>query len=176
MKDEPCSSLRVMTDKDLDLVLSWRNHPEVRKYMYTQHEIGFDEHFKWFSHASKDANRHLLIFELDDKPLGFINIYVHGKSGVSEWGFYMAPEAARGTGMILGLDALKYAFVNVDLHKLCGQALAYNERSVKFHEKLGFKQEGVLREHHFDGNKYHDVVCFGLLASEWHQSNAEIVR
>jgi UDP-4-amino-4,6-dideoxy-N-acetyl-beta-L-altrosamine N-acetyltransferase len=54
------------------------------------------------------------------------------------------------------------------LHKLCGQALAFNERSIRFHQNLGFRREGVLRQQHFDGEQYHDVVCFGLLASEWH--------
>jgi len=36
--------------------------------------------------------------------------------------------------------------------------------------RLGFQREGVLRQQHFDGQQYHDVVCFGLLANEWHHA------
>ncbi|NWB91929.1 UDP-4-amino-4,6-dideoxy-N-acetyl-beta-L-altrosamine N-acetyltransferase [Pseudomonas agarici] len=155
-----------MTREDLERVLSWRNHQEVRRYMYTQHEISLVEHTRWFERVSLDASRHLLIFENDVVPLGFVNIHQIAVGGVADWGFYTAPDAPQGTGRQLGQAALHYAFGQAGLHKICGQAIAHNERSIKFHLNLGFQQEGTLREQHFDGERYHDVVCFGLLASD----------
>lgn len=160
-----------MGEGDLEQVLSWRNHPNVRRYMYTQHEISLDEHARWFSRTSQDPNRHLLVFEIDAEPLGFINIHQMGSGGVADWGFYVAPDAPKGTGQTLGQAAMRYAFEVASLHKLCGQALVFNERSIRFHVKLGFQREGVLRQQHFDGQQYHDVICFGLLANEWHHGN-----
>lgn len=162
------AGVRPMTEGDLERVLSWRNHPEVRRFMYTQHEISLEEHARWFTRASQDGERHLLIFEIDATPLGFININRIASGGIADWGFYVAPDAPKGTGRALGVTALRYAFDSASLHKLCGQALAFNERSIRFHLNLGFQREGVLRQQHFDGQQYHDVVCFGLLASEWH--------
>lgn len=156
-----------MSAPDLERVLTWRNHLSVRRYMYTQHEITFAEHTRWFERVSTDANYHLLIFEVNDKPLGFINIHQIAAGGIADWGFYMAPEAPKGIGKQLGLAALHYAFTTAGLHKICGQALAYNERSIRFHQSLGFLEEGLQREQHFDGQHYHDVLCFGLLANEW---------
>lgn len=163
--------VRPMTEEDLERVLAWRNHENVRCYMYTQHEISFAEHKRWFDQASQDSSRHLLVFESDAVALGFINMHRIAPGGVAEWGFYAAPDAPKGTGRQLGQAALHYAFNCAGLHKLCGRALAYNERSIKFHLNLGFLQEGVLREQHFDGQNYHDVVCFGLLASDWQANN-----
>ncbi|WP_420848687.1 UDP-2,4-diacetamido-2,4,6-trideoxy-beta-L-altropyranose hydrolase [Pseudomonas silesiensis] len=165
------SRVRSMTREDLELVLGWRNHDEVRRYMYTQDEISLADHTRWFEKASQDASRHLLIFEDDGVPLGFINIHKIAPGGIADWGFYAAPEAPRGTGRRLGEAALQYAFSHAALHKICGQALSYNERSIKFHLKLGFQQEGSLREQHFDGQRYQDVVCFGLLATDWQANN-----
>lgn len=162
-------SVRKMESADLEMVFSWRNHPDVRKYMYTRHEIQFDEHQAWFARASVDPAKHLLVFEQDSVPLGFINIQLISEAGVADWGFYVAPGAPRGTGGNLGAEALRYAFSDLGIHKICGQALRFNERSIRFHTKLGFTQEGVLRQQHFDGQSYHDVVCFGLLASEWQE-------
>ncbi|MNG00760.1 Spermidine N(1)-acetyltransferase [compost metagenome] len=159
--------VRPMTHEDLEQVLAWRNHEEVRRYMYTQHEISLVEHTRWFERASQDSSRHLLVFESNAVPLGFINLHQIAPGGVADWGFYAAPDAPKGTGRQLGHAAIQYAFTQAGLHKLCGQALAYNERSIKFHLSQGFQQEGILREQHFDGQNYHDVVCFGLLASEW---------
>ncbi len=152
---------------DLAQVLTWRNHLDVRRYMYTQHEINFDEHSQWFARASQDSNRHLLIFEIDSTPMGFINIHRIAAGGIADWGFYASPQAPKGTGKALGQAVLNYAFGEMRLHKLCGQALAYNDRSIKFHKSLGFKAEGVLREQYFDGQRYHDIHCFGILASDW---------
>lgn len=160
-----------MTNEDLTRVLAWRNHEEVRRYMYTQHEISLAEHSRWFERASQDSNRHLLVFESNAVPLGFINLHQIAFGGVADWGFYAAPDAPKGTGRQLGQAALQYAFIHLGLHKLCGQALGHNERSIRFHRSLGFQQEGILREQHFDGQSYHDVVCFGLLASEWQPNN-----
>lgn len=164
------SRVRLMNQSDLEQILAWRNDPEVRRYMYTQHKISLDEHTRWFESASQDASRHLLVFESDGVPLGFINIHQINTGGVADWGFYAAPDAPKGTGRQLGHAVQHYVFVRAGLHKLCGQALAYNERSIRFHRNLGFQQEGILREQHFDGQNYHDVVCFGLLASEWQAS------
>lgn len=157
-----------MNERDLAQILSWRNHPNVRRYMYTNHEISFEEHTRWFARASQDVDRHILIFEIDSTPFGFINIHLIGRGGVADWGFYTAPDAPKGTGRTLGQAVLGYVFEAAGLHKLCAQVLAFNEHSIRFHLNLGFKQEGVLCQQHFDGLQYHDVLCFGLLANEWH--------
>jgi UDP-4-amino-4,6-dideoxy-N-acetyl-beta-L-altrosamine N-acetyltransferase len=160
--------VRPMLHSDLERVLGWRNHPEVRRYMYTQQEIALDEHRKWFERTLQDRKKHLLIYESCGESLGFVNIGELGCGHIADWGFYAAPDAPRGTGRQLGSAALQHAFGDLHLHKVCGQVLAVNERSLRFHESLGFRPEGVLRDQHFDGERYHDIVCFGLLRDEWH--------
>jgi len=164
-------SVRPMNEGDLNEVLFWRNHPDVRRYMFTQHEISLEEHSRWFARASQDPASHILVFEFDTIPVGFINIHQIASGGIADWGFYVAPDAPKGASRSLGQAALRYAFETVALHKLCGQSLSFNERSIRFHLNIGFKREGFMRQQHFDGQQYCDVVCFGLLANEWHQAN-----
>jgi len=156
-----------MAADDLARVLAWRNHPEIRRYMYTTHEISLQEHTAWFQRASADARKHLLLFEADGVPMGFANLSVADRSAIAEWGFYVAPDAPRGTGFRLGRAVLNHAFGPLGLHKVCGEALEFNERSIKFHGHLGFRQEGVLRDQHFNGEAYCSIVMFGLLSHEW---------
>jgi UDP-4-amino-4,6-dideoxy-N-acetyl-beta-L-altrosamine N-acetyltransferase len=163
----PQQWVRPMTAADLERVLVWRNNLEIRRYMYTQHMISLEEHVRWFEKASQDPKRHLLMFESNAIPLGFINIHQIAPGGIADWGFYAAPDAPKGTGRQLGIATLRYAFTEAAVHKLCGQALIYNERSIRLHQSLGFQQEGILRQQHFDGLNYHDVMCFGLIVSEW---------
>ncbi|MCY1275183.1 pseudaminic acid biosynthesis N-acetyl transferase [compost metagenome] len=138
----------------------------VSRYMFDQRPIQLNEHIQWFARASNDPNRTLLIFERDGQPKGHVN-FTHKPGAIAEWGFYIAPDSEKGTGTQLTKSALKYAFQELRLHKVSAQVLAYNERSIRLHHKLHFQQEGILRSQHFDGNNYHNIHCFGLLASEW---------
>ncbi|QJD72423.1 UDP-4-amino-4,6-dideoxy-N-acetyl-beta-L-altrosamine N-acetyltransferase [Marinobacterium sp. LSUCC0821] len=156
-----------MEESDLEQVLSWRNHPEIRRYMYSTHEIPMDEHCAWYASSSTDPRVELLIYEQGCKAQGFVNITRTGCANVADWGFYMAPDAPKGCGRDLGKQALDYAFTKLRLHKVCGEVLGVNTRSIAFHKSLGFTEEGRLREQHCDASKFHDVVCFGLLSSEW---------
>ena len=164
----PSTTLRPLQEADLSLVRQWRNHPDVRRYMYTQHEIAEAEHQAWFRRSQENPRRHLMLAESNDHPFGFVSIQLEdAESHRATWGFYLAPDAQRGGGQGLGLAALAYTFGQLGLHKLCGEALATNQRSLTFHERLGFTRESHLRDHHFDGHTYHDVIGFGLLRSEW---------
>jgi len=159
--------LRLMTAADLESVLALRNHAEIRRYMFTQHEISSEEHASWFDHASNNAGIELLVFEMDKQCCGFVQFKETNYYGVVDWGFYAAPDAPKGTGRKLGLAALVHAFKKENLHKICGQALHWNQPSINFHQSLGFVQEGVLRDQYFDGANYHDLICFGMLKHEW---------
>lgn len=160
-------NVRAMVADDLEAVLEWRNHPEVARYMFTRHKITRSEHLDWFQHASQDPDRHLLIVEEADRPLGFAGFTIAGSKCVADWGFYTVPRSPRGTGRKLGNAVLGYAFARLTLHKVCGRSLAFNSRSIALHKALGFQHEGVLRDQHFDGKRYHDVILFGLLTREW---------
>jgi UDP-4-amino-4,6-dideoxy-N-acetyl-beta-L-altrosamine N-acetyltransferase len=156
-----------MVEADLEQVLEWRNHPTVRRYMYSTHEIRTDEHRVWFVNANNNPALALLIYEQDGKSQGFVNITRTRSPEVADWGFYLAPGAPKGSGVELGKQALNYAFARLNLHKVCGQAIRFNTRSIAFHKRLGFTEEGCMRDQHFDGRQFHDVLCFGLLSNEW---------
>lgn len=156
-----------METGDLADVLAWRNHQDVRRYMYTSREITATEHADWFEKSKIDASRKLLIFELDQRPSGFINFKQLSDSSSAVWGFYLAPGVAKGTGSILGQVAMNFAFNSLQLEKVCAEVLAFNERSIRFHLRLGFNKEEVKPQCYFDGHGYHDVHCFGLHREKW---------
>lgn len=159
--------LRRMTAADLESVLELRNHAEVRRYMLTQHEISRQEHEAWFDRASQNPSLELLVLEIDEECCGFVQFKETNYLGVVDWGFYAAPDAPKGTGRKLGLAALAHVFKTEKLHKICGQALHWNQPSIELHKSLGFVQEGILRDQHFDCAGYHDLICFGMLKREW---------
>lgn len=160
---------------DLPMLLGWRNAPSIRAVMFNRREILPDEHSAWFERMSDDHKHRLLIIEASGEPLGFVQFSDACAGSVSSWGFYARPDAARGAGRRIGLAALDFAFRNLNVHKVCGEALAFNEASIRLHERLGFTREGVLRHKHQDDTAYHDVLRFGLLQNEWEAARTALL-
>ncbi len=163
--------VRLLTEDDLGMLLSWRNHIDVRRFMYTQHEISIQEHTNWFESVKDNPQKCLLICEQNHQPFAFGSLSILGHGKIADWGFYAAPHAPRGMGSHLAGGILEHAFNVLHLNKLCSEALAYNEKSIKFQEGLGFSREGLLRGQHYDGSDFIDVIRFGLLHAEWKQNS-----
>lgn len=167
--DQVCPIIRPMHSADLQRVWHWRNHEQIRRFMFHQAPIAWQDHVAWFERAVQDCSKSLLIFEASGEPAGFAHLDVTGEGGLAQWGFYCSPQAPKGYGMLLCGEVLRYGFEHLRLHRICGQILAYNEASLRLHARLGFALEGILRDGYFDGQDYHAVHCFGLLSEEWSQ-------
>lgn len=160
-------TLRKMQQDDLELVRSWRNHPDVRCHMLTQHEISAEEHAQWFSRVQQDPQRHVVLVHENQQPLGLAHFTPVNPHGVVDWGFYLVPQAAKGSGSKLARMALDYAFKQQGWHKVCGQVISINAASRRFHLKMGFTLEGVWREQVWIHREWLSLWCYGLLADDW---------
>ena len=66
---------------------------------------------------------------------------------------------------------LKYGFMERRLRKCNSACAGYNTASIELHRKLGFIQEGRLRQDSFYNGAYHDEILFGLLLDEYKATN-----
>lgn len=160
-------SARRMSENDLEYVLAWRNHPDIRRFMLSQHEITIAEHRAWFDHASRDETRALLVIEEHGQPRGCVIFSGVQKNATADWSFYSAPGNPAGSGTRICSTALDFAFSELELHKVAGQVLDFNQASICVHQRLGFTQEGNLREHSLINGTHHSLLCFGVLSDEW---------
>ena len=64
------SHIRPIIHADLELVLAWRYHIDVRRFMHTQHEITLVEHLSWFERALKDPKKTLADFRDQPSTMG----------------------------------------------------------------------------------------------------------
>jgi ribosomal-protein-serine acetyltransferase len=61
-----------------------------------------------------------------------------------------------------------YAFEQLHLNKVEIHCATRNRRSRAIPERLGFTQEGSIRQAEKFADHYNDLVIYGMLASEWH--------
>lgn len=158
--------IRRLSVNDLALIRQWRNHPSVRPYMFNQQVINATEHQQWFLDKSKDSSQHLLIYEDQGKPQGFLSFSIK-ENLEADWGFYKAPDTERGTGKILGKLSLDYAFKKIGIRKINAQVIDFNLASLKFHEQLGFSKNRIGQNEYQTKNKYYDVHHFNISAETW---------
>ena len=62
---------------------------------------------------------------------------------------------------------LNHSFKTMNFHRLEAEVVDYNPQAKVLFEKLGFLQEGILREAKFFEGNYHDIISYGILAEEW---------
>lgn len=170
MSDLAFLTVRRMREDDLELVRDWRNHTKVRQSMLTQHEITPLEHRSWYDRRSSDASFALLLIEEHDEAIGCVIFSNVGLGSTAEWSFYAKPSSPAGVGTRICSAAIDFAFHELRVHKVVGQVLAYNNGSIRLHQRLGFSKEGILRQHCQINGRYIDLLCFGMLASEWQRS------
>jgi RimJ/RimL family protein N-acetyltransferase len=122
---------------------------------------------------------HNLVFGIrtvdDDVLIGTVGFFeIEWSNGVAWLGMGIGRQEYwdRGLGSeALGL-ALRYAFQEMNLHRVTLTVLAYNPRAIRLYEKVGFRHEGTLREFgERDGQRY-DMLLYGLLRREWQAHEA----
>lgn len=62
---------------------------------------------------------------------------------------------------------LHYFFQELRYQKVIVDIYAFNQASLKLHERLGFVHEGCLRRMYFTGGQYHDLIVLGMTAEEF---------
>lgn len=104
----------------------------------------------------------------DDRAVGKIGHWrwqrAHSRSEV---GFVVRRDLwRRGLGSEALGAVVDWGFAAVGLHSVEAQLDADNIGSRRTLERVGFREEGRLRQAFFDGRQYRDTLVFGLLGSD----------
>ncbi len=70
---------------------------------------------------------------------------------------------------------LRYFFYELRYQKCTALVYGFNEQSIRFHERLGFKFEGRLRNMLYTNGQYFDEIYFGITLAEWKQIDPPLV-
>jgi UDP-4-amino-4,6-dideoxy-N-acetyl-beta-L-altrosamine N-acetyltransferase len=173
---EDCK-LRPVAERDLDILLAWRNSPAIRRNMFNDHIITPEEHRAWFERSRNSKHSSHLLFLHGDRPLGTVNVRdIDHINGRCVWGFYIGdPGAPKGSGVAMACLAIDYIFNTIGMRKICSEAFAFNTASINYHGKLGFCEEGRLRAHQLKEGKYEDIIIFGLFRHEWEEVRPRLI-
>jgi RimJ/RimL family protein N-acetyltransferase len=136
---------------------------------------------EWIKKEQEKGSLRDLVFLIEsvkeDKPIGFVALdgiqWSHGEAWL---GIGIGERASRGQG--LGTEAvrlvLRYAFTELNLHRVSLSVFEYNPRALRAYEKAGFRVEGRARGAlKRDGRRW-DLVFMGILVEEWISTDPQI--
>ena len=154
-----------------------RNRSDLRTWLAWLDRHTTVEHTKAFiaearRHAAKREGYHLLILE-EDTPVGVIGLhFIDWNDRLTSLGYWLDRDA-RGRGLMTRCcrALIDHAFDTFGLNRIEIRCATGNARSRAIPERLGFVQEGVLRQAQWLYDHFVDHALYAMLAEDWRIEN-----
>jgi len=167
--------LRAMEREDIATFVRWFNDPEVRQYLLMFAPMSKVAEERWFEAQLEKQDQYLFVIEArkdeDEWALiGNVDLSeVDLKNGSAKLGIVLGDKNYWGQGY--GSDALRtmlrFAFDELNLHRVELDVYDFNSRARRSYEKVGFQLEGTRRQAVFRDGRYRDVHLLGILREEF---------
>lgn len=162
--------LRPIEPEHLPNYVQWLNDPEVLAYFGKYLPFNLAQEQSWYEHQNDDAGTVNFAVELEGKHIGgcgFLNI--NHRQQNAEVGIFIGEKSLWNQG--LGQDTLTtildYGFKFLNFHRIYLRVFVENERGVGAYEKVGFQQEGRLRDFEWRHGRWQDMLIMSILRPEW---------
>lgn len=73
----------------------------------------------------------------------------------------------KGFGQETVLETLRYGFEELGLHRIEVNVFSFNKGAIELYKKMGFKEEGVMRDYCRVQNEYWSCLKMSILAPEF---------
>lgn len=166
--------LRQLTFEDTDFVFQHFSDPVVYRYLMDEPpvtEIAQAQEIIQFylEPAGKPHNRWGLVRKSDHQLIGTCGYHKWDKRyfraevgydlGPGFWGQGYMTEAMRAV--------IHHGFERMGLNRIDALVYVENDPSTRLLQRLGFKQEGILRDYFYLDGKFYDHYLLALLRREW---------
>ena len=125
-----------------ELVLTWRNHPDIRKWMIDDSLIPLKNHLHFIDLLHTKTDRCYFLVQKDSEYIGVIDLTAMD-ANCAELGIYANPDM-RGVGHIL-MNALIDHAKTLGLSKLIAHVYTTNVRAQNLYKKFHFIQTKETR-------------------------------
>lgn len=162
--------------EDLEPLRVWRNRPEFRQYFREYREISKDMQERWYD-TKVLGDPSTIMFAIrrvsDHELLGCCGLcYVNWVHRSADLSLYIGYENAyideNGYAQEACELMFSYGFYELQLHKIWTEIYEFDDKKYGLYTKIGFHQDGRLRDQYFHNGRYWDSRMLSLLKNEFH--------
>jgi RimJ/RimL family protein N-acetyltransferase len=164
--------LRAIEPSDAEALWRWSRDPEVVRWMDEGYIQSLARHRQWLEEPRRNEYGDVLLGVealSDGKLIGAVRL--HGakpETGIAELDIYLGEKDYWGHGY--GTDAMRticrYGFERMRLRKITLTVVTENEGAHHIYQKVGFADEGRLRQVFRRDGQWYDMFTMGLLDGE----------
>lgn len=164
----PAFQLREVEDSDHAFLVDLHNDASVLINMTDPRPITLESHMRWWGNLNR-ATDPKFIFLVDGVRAGFCKFYnIDLQNNSCVLGADLHRDF-RGKKLSYKMwqFMLDHAFSTLKLHRVSLTTADYNTRARRVYEKLGFREEGMMKESLLRNERYHDQICMFMLDSDY---------
>jgi RimJ/RimL family protein N-acetyltransferase len=167
--------LRPVATSDLDDWYVWFNDREVTRFLagsarYPTSRAGEEAWLANAVHQTSPPEIALQIDTLDGRHIGGVGLHgISLENRDSSLGITIGDKDfwSHGYGTDAIITLLRFAFDEINLHRVWLTVREDNLRGIACYRKCGFVEEARLREDRYKAGRYWDTVVMGVLAGEF---------
>jgi len=164
--------LRPVEPQDAALMHRWMNDPEIRCLTgeVTPSTLPDVEDYINKLRSSPDRVWFIIVVKETGRAIGetgLLRMFHPWRN--TDLSIILGEKDAWGHGY--GMEAmdliLDYAFGSLNFHRVSIGVVGFNENALRFYRKIGFKQEGILRDGYYYNHRFSDFVMMSILEDEY---------
>lgn len=166
--------LRAPEPSDLERVYTWINDREVTQFLIARYPMSHGDEERWLAAATVEngfANDVRLAIETrDGTHIGNCGLHrISAEDRHADLGIMIGDKScwSNGYGTDAVMTLLRFAFHQMNLHRVSLGVFDFNDRAIACYRKCGFIEEGRERQVYFQDGQYHDIIRMSILRDEF---------
>ena len=137
MKDIVLINFTDLSLEQKKMILEWRNHSNIKKWMYNQEDISLENHLKFIDSLKSNKDKLYFLLKESGECIGVIDFY-NFKDNSCDIGLYQNPNL-KGRGQNIMNTICKYAFGYLNLRNIFAEVIISNTKAYDLYHQFGFK-------------------------------------
>lgn len=152
---------------DLDFIIAAERHPDNAQYVY---QWSYEDHLAALTNPNI---AHFVVVDVEtNENIGYLILdNVQDPSHSINLRRIVITQKGLGIGRKTLLLAQREAFEKLNANRLWLDVFTDNQKAYQLYKKVGFKEEGLLRESYLRKNKYASQYIMSILRSEYLQQD-----
>lgn len=155
--------LEKFNEKHLASTFKWLKDPSLKNDFLFQKDITEESHHQWFLAYTKDSTQQIFAIIFQGKHVGNIGIKnIDNTHQKAESWIYIGEKSFKGKGIAKEAYLQLFETLKLSFRKIYCHIADFNISSIKLHQGVGFKVEGIFQDEFLQNKQLHTLIRFSV--------------